>query len=95
MCARVAEVVSVPGPRFSLASDSAVFSGRPDRVNVCIKLWLYGVFSRRALRQVFSAHCKSHISRVCQVAFVFPSSKFDYSRHESLEDGDYLGFGIL
>lgn len=58
MCVRVAEVVSVPGPRFSLASDSAVFGGRPDRVNVCIKLRLYRVFPRRALLQAFSAHYK-------------------------------------
>lgn len=37
MCARDPEVVSVPGPRFSLASESAVLGGSPDLTNVRIR----------------------------------------------------------
>lgn len=74
MCARVEEVVSVPGPRFSLASESAVLGGRPARVNVCIKLGLAGFSSRIALVQAFSAHYRIRLaewSSLIAVSFMY------------------------
>lgn len=38
MCASVAEVVSVPGPKFSVASDSAVSGDKPAPTSVVTKL---------------------------------------------------------
>ena len=58
MWARLADVVSVPGPRFSLASDKAVSGWSPDRTNVLTRLGVVeDAFScARASSQLVRAH---------------------------------------
>jgi len=58
MCARVAEVVSVPGPKFSVASDSAVSGDKPALTSVVIKLGVLELLRLdSAIFQLFVAHC--------------------------------------